>query len=165
MHQVAPAGWTPKRVGETLTEALRWAAVSAGQVGPRGFSRSSALSSYKATLDDHLAEGWGLPELAEEEPEKQIRPAYSFTQIRLFQQAIHWQFRYLYPDHPVSARILKAWLVYSITRNGRAFEAAVKEAGISRQHAYRIRDKALSIICAGLWRDGAQPPERITLSD
>jgi hypothetical protein len=28
--------WTPKRVGDELVDALRWAQASAGQVGPRG---------------------------------------------------------------------------------------------------------------------------------
>ena len=67
MHYVRT--WTPDLVAEVMIDSLRWAADTAGHVGPRGYARSAALSGYRATLEDHLREGWGLPEeLLPDEP-------------------------------------------------------------------------------------------------
>lgn len=54
--------WTPKAVGEAMLEALRWAQWSAGRTGPGGVKTVSL--PFIASLDEHLAEGWGLPEVA-----------------------------------------------------------------------------------------------------
>src|SRR5690554_3228276 len=97
MHQ--PIGWTAKLVSEVMIDALRWAALTAGPVGPSGFVTFRATRQFRATLEDHLDEGWGLPEPAEDEPEKKIRPAYSPEKIAVFRQALQWQTKYLFPDH------------------------------------------------------------------
>ncbi|WP_417264541.1 hypothetical protein [Celeribacter sp.] len=70
---VAPT-WTPDFVGEQLVEALKWAKHNAGRVGPGGMVGS--YSPFVATFDDHLAEGWGLPEIAgDDEPDERRRHA------------------------------------------------------------------------------------------
>lgn len=164
MHQSTAFGWTPKLVGEVMLEALRWAAISAGPVGPRGFVNSRATRQFRATLEDHLEEGWGIPETAGDD-EPWLDPVtlpYTLDQIRLFQHAIHWQYRYLYPDYQEVGRVLGVWL-RTKARKG-AFDRQVAALGYSKRHCYRMRDKGLGLIARGLHRDSVPVPEVISLS-
>ena len=149
----APAEtWTPKAVGEAMTAALRWAQWSAGRTGPGGI-KTVALP-FIASLDEHLANGWGLPETAgDEEPDpRRLRVMPSPEQISRHEAALDWPRVYL-KDHEGSARILALWLRCKIQK--RPFDAAIKARGtISRGAAIQMRDKALSIISQGLDRDG-----------
>jgi len=151
-QHAAPETWTPKAVGEAMLEALRWAQWSAGRVGPGGVKTVSL--PFIASLDEHLAEGWGLPEVAgDEEPDpRRLRVMPSPAQVARHEAALDWPRRYL-GDHEGSARILALWLRCKIQK--KPFDAAVKARGtISRTAAYQMRDKALSIISQGLDRDG-----------
>jgi len=149
----APAEqWTPKAVGEAMLEALRWAQWSAGRTGPGGI-KTVALP-FIASLDEHLAEGWGLPETAgDDEPDpRRLRVMPSPEQISRHEAALDWPRVYL-KDHEGSARILALWLRCKVTK--KPFDAAIKARGtISRGAAIQMRDKALSIISQGLDRDG-----------
>ncbi len=151
-QNAAPETWTPKAVGEAMTEALRWASWAAGRVGPGGI-KTVALP-FIASLDEHLANGWGLPEIAgDDEPDpRRLRVMPSPEQISRHEAALDWPRVYL-RDNEGSARILALWLRCKITK--RPFDASVKaRATISRTAAYALRDRALSLISQGLDRDG-----------
>ena len=149
-----PETWTPKRVGEVMTEAVRWARFNAGQVGPAGIK--GCMPAFNPTLEDHLDEGWGIPEVAgENEPDaaRPVRRPATPEQITRFEAALHWPTLYLFPRHEGSARILGLWLRCKVHK--RPFDAAIKARGtISRTNAYALRDRALSLISQGLDRDG-----------
>ena len=109
---------------------------------------------FVVTLDEHLANGWGLPEAAgDDEPDpRRLRVMLSPAQVAQHEAALDWPRRYL-GDHEGSARILALWLRCKVQK--RPFDAALKARGtISRGAAIQMRDKALSIISQGLDRDG-----------
>lgn len=146
--------WTPKLVSERMVEAVRWATYSGGKVGPGGIKGS--MPAFNPTLDDHLDEGWGLPEAAgDDEPGdgKRLVVQATAAQITRHEAALLWPVRYLHPDYEGSARMLCLWLRCKVYR--RPFEDEVKRRGtISRATAFRLRDRGLSIISMGLDRDG-----------
>lgn len=148
--------WTPKLVGERMTAALRWATYSGGKVGPAGLRGS--MPSFIASLDDHLDEGWGLPEVAgDEEPGdgKRLIVQATAAQITAHEAALSWPAVYLHPGHVGSARMLGLWLRCKVYR--RPFDEAVKRRGtISRATAFRLRDRGLSLISIGLEKDGVK---------
>lgn len=151
----APAApsWTPKIVGEQLVEAMRWAAAQ-GPVGPRGFNHIRL--NFSATLEEHLAEGWGIPEAAEEEGREEdhrLRLQLPPAVVSRHRAALEWPATYLCPDHVTSARMLGLWAACKAGK--RSFDGAIKaKGGIARAHAYRYRDKGLTLISIGLARDG-----------
>lgn len=156
-----PHVWTTRLVREVMLDTVGWANVTAGQVGPRGFARVAKLQ-WSPTLEDHLREGWGLPEKAEEtEVENRPRPTFSQAQISLFSRAMHWQGRYLYPDHVGSSRMLALWLRSKARRA--SFEKGIERMGVSRGHAYRLRDRALGLIALGLTADRVPTPASVSL--
>lgn len=158
MIRQPPQTWTTKLVADRMVEAMRWAIYSGGRVGPAQFRGS--LPAFAATLDDHLAEGWGLPELAgDEEPEeRRIYRNVSVAQVTAYEAALGWPATYLYPGHEGSARILGLWLVCAAQRSD--FEQAVKRRGtMSRSSAFRMRERALTLISVGLTKDRV-PHER-----
>lgn len=148
--------WTPKRVRETLVEAVTWAKQFAGPVGPS--SVRSSMPSFRATLEDHLDEGWGLPELAGDDgaEDRQMAVPVAPERADFLMAALSWQAIYLVnPGNIGLARNLGLWLHYATARGGRdGFEAALKRRGVAKGHAYRLRDRALSQIAIGLTRDG-----------
>lgn len=156
-----PHTWTSRLVKDVLLDTMQWANATAGAVGPRGFARVAKLE-WSPTLEDHLREGWGLPDKAEED-EAPERPRRFFTQaqIALFSRALHWQGRYLYPDNIGSSRMLALWLRTKARRG--AFDRAVERIGVSRGHAYRLRDRALSKIACGLTADRVPVPVPVSL--
>lgn len=148
--------WTPKLVRDRLIEAVRWARYNAGPTGPA--SMRSAMPSYAATFEDHLEEGWGLPEKAEgvDEGEKVTRIPLSPERVDQMIWVLDWCRLYLAKEHPGDAAILNLWLRCRVYRIN--FEAALKQRGfpMSRRHADRMKDRALSTISLRLERDGAQ---------
>lgn len=144
--------WTAKLVRETLADAVRWAhhTVTSGASGMSG-----SQFPYKASLEDHLEEGWGLPEIAgDEEEEEKERVFVSAERAQQYEAALQWQAAYLGADHPVSSQLLAAWLRSQIKRRSGAFEAAAKRMGFGKSQAYRLRDRALGVIAMGLTVDG-----------
>jgi len=145
--------WTPELVEEQLIEALRWAKHHAGRVGPAGLGGVSGVFSLVSTLEDHLEEGWGVPEIAgDDEPdERQIRPAATPEQITRHEAALEWPAEYLLPDHKGSARMVGLWCACQISK--RSFNGACKARGVDRHAAMQLRDRGLSIISQGLSHD------------
>lgn len=146
------ATWTPELTGTVLIEALRWVQRHGGLVSPRGFKVTAM--PFSATLDDHLAEGWGFPEIAgdDREPPPPLRVLISPAEVSRHMAALEWPALYLCPDHIGSARMVGLWAASKARRV--SFSGAVKAMGtLSRLHAYRLRDRGLSIISQGLDRD------------
>lgn len=144
--------WTPKLAGERMIAAVRWASYSGGTVGPAAIRGS--MPAFNPTLDDHLDEGWGLPEVAGDDTPADRRLFLNVTaaQISAHEAALGWPSRYLYPDHEGSGRMLCLWLRCKAHR--RSFDDAVKRRGlISRATAFRLRDRGLTMISMGLARD------------
>lgn len=146
--------WTPGKVKERLIEALTWARYCTGRVGPAEFV--STMPSYKPTLEDHLESGWGLPETAgdEREEEKAIKLRASPEQVKAYLEALEWMADYLAKDHPGLARTLGLWLASKVYRFSFENELRARGSDMTRTHAYRLRDRALSVISQGLQRDG-----------
>lgn len=162
-HRPAPLPphvWTTSLVRDVLLDTMSWANVTAGQVGPRGFARVAGLQ-WSPTLEDHLKEGWGLPDKAEVEVEERPRQFFTQVQIALFSRALHWQGKYLYPDHIGSSRMLALWLRCKARRA--SFDKGIERLGVSRGHAYRLRDRALSRIAVGLTADRVPVPAPLSL--
>jgi hypothetical protein len=148
--------WTPKLVGERMLAAVRWATYSGGPVGPSGIKGS--MPAFNPTLDDHLEEGWGLPEVAGDEgfEERKLVLNISAAQVTAHEAALNWPALYLYPSHEGIARMLGLWLRCKVYR--RDFGEAVKRRGtMSRASAFRLRDKGLTVISIGLARDRVKP--------
>lgn len=146
--------WTPKRVAAELVEAVLWARQFGAIAGPSGYRGS--LPSFQPTLDDHLDEGWGLPEVAGDDvPDgRPLRIPVSAERAQQLGETLAWVGQYVVPTNPGSARMLSLWLKYQTQGSTRGFEPAVKRMGIARGHAYRLRDRGLALVAAGLDRDG-----------
>lgn len=147
--------WTPKLVGDRLIEAVRWARYSAGPVGPAGIR--SGMPSVAMTLEERFEEGWGFPDFPDDEEvearKQKLRIAPTPAQITAHLAALEWPARYLVPDRAGDARVLNLWVrckVYSMSFS----EAVDRRQYLSRAMAYRMRDRALSIISVALDRDG-----------
>ena len=149
--------WTPKLVRDRMIEAVRWARYNAGPTGPAPMR--SAMPAYAATLEDHLEEGWGLPEKAEgvDEEGKVTRVQLSPERVDQMIWVLDWCRLYLAKDHPGDAVILNLWLRCRVYRIN--FEVALKQRGfpMSGRHADLMKDRALSTISQRLDRDGIQP--------
>lgn len=154
VHMPLPqADWTHKLVGEQLIAAMEWVRRYGGPTGPRAYGTINL--NYRAGLDDHLAEGWGLPEIAgddETEAEKDAKLILPPTPAMVSRHlaALEWPAIYLCPHHDDSARMLGLWAACKARR--RSFERMLN--GRARGHAYRLRDRGLSLISQGLARDG-----------
>lgn len=149
--------WTYKLVRERLIEAVTYARFYGGPVGPSGMR--SGMPAYRASLEDHLDEGWGLPEAAEDDEDTARNRAMprppSPERIEHLVDALAWPARFVALSNPGSARMLSLWLrcrVYKLD-----FERALDRIGMSRSHAYRLRDRALTLIAVGLDREGSRP--------
>lgn len=147
-----PDHWTPELVEERLIEAVRFVAHAAGRAGPAGFS--SGLPEFHPTLEDFLAEGWGLPDPPDEEEE--TAPAKPTPdQVERHLAAVAWVADYLAPEHPGRARAVNAWIFAQAHR--RPFAKVIRERGMSRSFAYRLRDQGLSILSQRLDAEGVPP--------
>ena len=117
------------------------------------------MPNYTATLEDHLAEGWGLPEKAEgvDDQTKVLRLNLTSEQVSEMHDRLEWVARYVCPDHEGDAVILQLWLYCRVYK--KSFDGALQRRRfpLSRVHAYRMRDRALSIISQRLSKEGVQP--------
>ena len=150
------ADWTARRVREALVEAVTWARQYAGPIGPAAMRGSMPV--YKPTLEDHLEEGWGIPEVAGDKTDED-RPLRMFVEPEradFLMAALSWQAVYLVnAGHPDLAKTLSLWLHHATGKRGsKAFDTMLQKRGISRSHAYRVRDRALGLIAQGLIADG-----------
>ena len=149
--------WTPELVRDRMIEAVRWARYNAGSTGPSQIR--SSMPEYTPTLEDHLAYGWGLPEKAEgvAEAERSKRVAISPERVDEMIWVLDWCRLYLAKDCPGDAVMLNLWLRCKVHRAN--FEAALKSRGypMSRRHADRMKDRALSTISKRLDREGTRP--------
>lgn len=152
--------WTPALVRAELIQAVTWVRFYGGPVGPARMR--SCLPAYAPTLEDHLAEGWGLPETADDDDEEQERHRRkvmalppSAARVGALSDALHWVGRHVARSHPGSARMLALWLRCRVYR--RNYDEAVRAMGVAPGHAYRLRDRALGLIAMGLDRDGNRP--------
>lgn len=154
-HDPPPDHWTPELVEDRLIEAVRFAACVAGHTGPAGIT--SAMPIFVPGWEDFLEEGWGLPEPPEEEKDAPRRPTPA--EVTRMIGALHWVADILAPEHPRRARAVNAWIMaraYNL-----AFSRVIRERGMSRAFAYRLRDQGLSIISQRLAEKGVPPwPER-----
>lgn len=146
--------WTPEMVRDQLIEAVRWARHNAGPTGPARVR--SMMPQYNPTLEDHLKEGWGLPEQAEgvAQAGRALRIRSSSAHVSQMEQRLQWVADYLCPAHAGDARILNLWLRCKVYRH--SFEAALSAQGwpLSRRHADRVKDRALSRIAQALHETG-----------
>ena len=146
--------WTPELAGKRFVAALRWATYCGGKVGPAGIRGS--MPAFNPTLNDHLDEGWGLPELAgDDDPGdgKRLVVQATAAQVTAYEAALNWPANYLCPDYEGSARMLCLWARCKVYR--KPFDDVLKRRGtISRATAFRLRDRALSVISTGLDKDG-----------
>lgn len=143
--------WTPELVRDRLIDALQWAQRYGGATGPAPIR--SAMPKYAATLEDHLEEGWGLPERAGDEPisDAKLRVAIGAEAVARHMAALEWQVKYL-AKVPHSRAALALWLRCKVNRL--PFGPMASSAGLSRSAAYSMRDAALVQIARGLDKDG-----------
>lgn len=157
LRPVEQPTWTPQLVRDRMIEAVRWARYNAGPTGPAPIR--SAMPSYEPTLEDHLAEGWGIPEKAEgvDDQTKVLRLHLTSEQVSEMHDRLEWVARYVCPDHEGDAVILQLWLYCRVYK--KSFDGALQRRRfpLSRVHAYRMRDRALSIISQRLSKEGVQP--------
>jgi hypothetical protein len=157
LRQIEQPTWTPELVRDRMIEAVRWARYNAGPTGPAPLR--SMMPKFEPTLADHLAEGWGLPEKAEgvNEASTVLRIPLSPKRVDEMIWVLDWCRLYLAGDRPGDAVILNLWLRCRVYKGN--FGAALERRGfaLSRQHAYRMRDRALSHISQRLDGEGFQP--------
>jgi hypothetical protein len=157
LRQIEQPTWTPELVRDRMIEAVRWARYNAGPTGPAPLR--SMMPKFEPTLADHLAEGWGLPEKAEgvDEASTVLRIPLSPKRVDEMIWVLDWCRLYLAGDRPGDAVILNLWLRCRVYKGN--FGAALERRGfaLSRQHAYRMRDRALSHISQRLDGEGFQP--------
>lgn len=156
--------WTPDLVAEALVDAVRWARYCAGPAGPRGYA-AARLPIRAATLEDHLAEGWGLPETAGDDEGAAEREALrlhyrlaSPAAVQRHLDALGWIASHVAPACPLSARVAQAWLASKV--GGPRFRTAVQRLpGLCRSEAYRRKDRALGLIAIAL--EASRTPVRV----
>ena len=151
----APDQWTPKAVGVALCDAVRWARYAAGPTGPAGIR--STMPAYLPTMEDRLAEGWGLPDGPDEEEvaarERAFRRSLTPEQVSRHLAALEWPAIYVVPTAPGDARVLSLWVRCKVYRM--SFSDAVdRRKFLTRAMAYRMKDRALVAISVGLDRAG-----------
>lgn len=155
VHEIPDNLWTPKRVGDCLIEAVKWAQYSGGSWRPRGYS--SGLPEIAMSSDERFFEGWGsLEETDDHDRPKAPRKTYAPWKVSQMERVLLWPVTYLKDletEHPGAFRVFKVWVHCKINR-GVKFDAACDKRKWSRATAYRSRDKVLSRIATGLTKDG-----------
>lgn len=157
IHAIPDDIWTPARVKDVLADAIKWARRYAGPVGPAPIRGS--LPTYKPSLEDHLEEGWGIPEVAgdDDAEDREIELPVDPARADVLMAALSWVSIYLInAGHPATGEVVSLWMAHSTGRNRSGFEGAARRRGMSRAHAYRLRDRGLSIIAQGLTADGVR---------
>jgi len=139
--------WTASEVKSALVESVLWVRFHGGAVGPAGIR--SCMPSYQPSLYDHLEEGWGLPEVAGDDAQRERKLVLPPSPKRVEQMvdALTWISVFLVATNPGSAQMLALWVRCKVYR--RDFGEAT--AGrVSRSSAYRLRDRGLGIIATRL---------------
>jgi hypothetical protein len=146
-----PDHWTPALVEERLIEAVTFLRHSERRVGPRGYH--SAMPRYTPTIEDHLAEGWGMPEPPDDDdgPEEPL-PRYTAAQVEGLHAALSWVGKIIAPEKPDMARAVNAWIFAKAY--GRPFNRVLRARGIARTRAYALRDRGLATISVRLQARG-----------
>lgn len=154
LRQADDPTWTPEIVRDRMIEAVRWARYNAGPTGPAPVR--SAMPEYRPTLEDFLAEGWGLAENTHDD-EQVLRVHLSPDRVDQIVWVLDWCRLYLAKERPGDAVILNLWLRCRVHKTN--FCSALKRRGfaLSRRHAYRMRDRALSHIAQRLDAEGFRP--------
>jgi hypothetical protein len=157
LRQIEQPTWTPELVRDRMIEAVCWARYNGGPTGPAPLR--SMMPKFEPTLAEHLAEGWGLPEKAEgvDEASTVLRIPLSPKRVDEMIWVLDWCRLYLVRDRPGDAVILNLWLRCRVYRGN--FDAALERRGfaLTRRHAYRMRDRALSHISQRLDGEGFRP--------
>ncbi len=121
-----------------------------------------AAPDVKQVIKFKTQEGWGLPEIAGDDPidDRPIRLLPSPAEISRHLDALAWAARYLCPANAGSARMVGLWATCKAST--RPFGQAVEDLrSLGRSQAYRLRDRGLSFISRGRDRDGGpvEPPK------
>ncbi|WP_235697894.1 hypothetical protein [Cereibacter sphaeroides] len=140
---------------QTMIDAQLWARRTGRPVGPAGYTRSR--SDYQASDLDFEREGWGLPEVADPDDIPPMRVQATAALVSLYEAALEWPADYLCPEHIGSARMLGLFTVCKAI--GLPVARELKARGVARHHAYRLRDRGLSLTAQGLERDGVPVPQ------
>lgn len=146
--------WTPKRVGDCLVEAIKWAQQTGGRVRPASFG--SGLPDPALSADERLLECWpSINELEDIDPPKALRRQLSPAKVSQLERVLLWPMTYLVgfeKGSPGALRVFRVWVACRINKSIK-FDAACDERKWSRATAYRSRDKVLSHIAQGLTKD------------
>lgn len=149
VEKVEQHEWTPKAVGEELTQAVKWAMRFGGRVGPAGIK--SGMPALMMDDYDRLAEQWDLVRDQEARPKGRM---YTPAEVSRAERILQWPIAYL-SEHPRNARAVSFWVLCK-ARPKLRYSAALDAVGISRATAYRHRDRGLSLIAQGLTADGIE---------
>ncbi len=105
------------------------------------FSKGKGFESFRGRARPSSPKGWDRP------------PAPSAAAIDRMQDVIVWTTRYLAPTDPIAAKVLHAFVRRDVMR--KRLPACLRALGldVSRRSAFRIKDRALGIVVAGLMRD------------
>lgn len=133
-----PITWTTKEVQKTLIDAGWHCLATGGRAMP--YLTEPGLWGTTSTPDDD-----------EDERRKRLRRRRSPARISFLERAIWWPVDYLHDD-PERARMLQLWLACKMFRA--SFKDAVESRGVARATAYRMVERALTVISVGLDRDG-----------
>lgn len=131
-----PITWTTKEVKATLIDAGWHCLATGGRALP--YLKEPGVWDTTSTPDD-------------DEDERRKRRRRSPRRISFLEKAIWWPVTYLH-DEPERARMLQIWLACKMFRV--SFGEAVEEQGVSRATAYRMVERASTLISVGLDRDG-----------
>ncbi|RAZ84046.1 hypothetical protein DDV93_13370 [Cereibacter johrii] len=96
-------------------------------------------------------------ETADEDEPPQVRIQASAARVTFFEAVLEWPALYLCPEHVGSARCVGLWALCRARKA--SFAANAKARGLTPGHAYRLRDRGLSLISQGLERDGVPVPQ------
>jgi hypothetical protein len=129
--------WTPDMVRHRLLEAARVIEIITARPGPRG-----SITQWPEAVRE-----WG-------DAGRPSAPFVSRRQVARAEEAMRWPGLYL-EEEPGAGRVLRVYLRSRAYRE--SFSRAVKSKRWSRATAYRMRDRALSIIALCLMRDGVRP--------
>ena len=152
MNRPADDHWTPSLVEAAMVEALQWLRRTPQHHGPAGFV--TVVMPFRPTIEDHLFEGWGLPEPPDEDaPQRRVATR---SEIARHEAAMDWPRRILVANgRRTEARALNLWLASRVGAG--SFRQLCQERGFGRAAATAARDRGLSLISVRLDREGVPP--------
>lgn len=141
--------WTREMVEERLIEAVRLAEDVIRNPFPDG--AKSNWPKHRYEWSDLIAQ---VESPNDARKYGRLRNTASRKEIENMESALRWQTLYL-NDHGGAARVLSAFLRARARR--KSFIEIIKKNGWSKATAYRMRDRALTLIAVGLMRDKIFP--------